>query len=123
MYADLKRYYQTDLLDAFRQEPTLTPRAVLWLVEHLPEDSATFASIRGGREMRPWTTEMYLLAAQTNMLYAANRQRAGKATKSGIIKPPVPKKVMPKRKLDLSQVRARLKSQELHRKANQAMSD
>jgi hypothetical protein len=34
----------------------------LWLVEHLPEDSATVAALRGGPEHRPWTTVAHLLA-------------------------------------------------------------
>lgn len=121
--SDLRRYYQFDLLDMFRPDPPMTARTLLWLVEHLPDDSATFAAMRGGREFRAWTTDTHLFAAMVNMLYAANRQRGGKATRTPIVKPPVPKKREVKRTLDLKQVRARLKSQELHRKAAQAKSD
>jgi hypothetical protein len=49
------------------------------------------ASWRGGPEFRPWTPELHLLAANANLLYAANRQRAGKKTKEPLIKPPVNK--------------------------------
>jgi hypothetical protein len=44
----------------------VSPRRVLWLVEHLPEDSATVAALRGGPdhagEHRPWTSTLHLLA-------------------------------------------------------------
>lgn len=61
---------------------------MLWLVEHLPEDSATVASMKGGRAHRNWTTEAYLLAATVNTLAAANRQRAGKPMRKAPIQPP-----------------------------------
>lgn len=64
--------------------------------------------MRGGPEFRAWTSSLHLLAAQTNMLYAANRQRGGKATKSPIIKPPVAKKAEPKRVVDLKAIKARI---------------
>jgi hypothetical protein len=114
MLSDLRRYYRINLLDVFDGESGLTAHVVLWLVEHLPEDSATMAAVRGGPQFRAWTSQMYMLAAQVNMLYAANRQRAGKATRSGIVKPPVAKKAEPKRVLDLKAVQAKLKSRELH---------
>jgi len=79
------------------------------------------AAVRGGPEFRAWTSVVHLLAAQTNLLYAANRQRAGKATRSGIVKPPTsPKKSEPKRVLDLKAVQARLKSRQLHELAKKA---
>lgn len=120
MLSDLRRYYQVNLLDVFDGESGLTARVVLWLVEHLPEDSATMGAVRGGPQFRAWTQAMYVAAAQANMLYAANRQRAGKATRSGIIKPPVAKKAEPKRVLDLKAVQAKLKSRELHELAARA---
>lgn len=123
MLSDLRRYYQVNLLDVFDGESGLTPRVVLWLVEHLPEDSATMAAVRGGPEFRAWTQSMYVAAAQTNLLYAANRQRAGKATRTGIIKPPVGKKVEPKQVLDLKAVQARLRSRELHELAAKAKNE
>lgn len=59
------------------------------LIGGLPEDSAFAASVRGGREMRVWTTETYLRAAQVNLLAAANHQRAGrKRTFKPVIQPP-----------------------------------
>lgn len=111
------RYYRVNLLDAFAAEPRLTPRAVLWLVEHLPEDSATLAAIRGGPQFRAWTSPMYIQALQANLLFAANRQRAGKATRTPMIKPPTEKKAAPKKILDLKTIQARLKSRELHERA------
>lgn len=91
MFADLWRYYGVDLRELWRSGSDLTPRAVLWLVEHLPQDSATNASIRGGPHHRAWTTDTYLLAAAVNTLAAANRQRAGKAMRKAPVQPPKPK--------------------------------
>jgi hypothetical protein len=59
LYADLRRY-GVDLADLWRGG--LSPRQVWWLVEHLPEDSATVAALRGGAEQRAWTTLAHLLA-------------------------------------------------------------
>lgn len=62
------------------------------LVGHLPEDSALSTSMRGGRELRPWSTQTYLLAGVVNLLNAANRQRAGQRTRKPLIEPPTPSK-------------------------------
>ena len=61
---------------------------MLSLVGQLPESSAFAASMRGGAEFRPWTSEVYLLAAIANLLQAANRQRAGKRGGQPVVKPP-----------------------------------
>lgn len=120
MLADLRHYYQVNLLDAFAEEPTLTPTVVLWLVEQLPEGSALNAAMRGGPQHRVWTSDLHLQAAVVNMLYAANRQRSGKATKTGLVTPPAAKKAPPARVLDLKAVQARLKGEELRKLAEQA---
>lgn len=63
LLADLRRYYRVDLADLWHADPPrLSPRRVVWLVEHLPEDSATVAVLRGGAEHRSWTTAAHLLA-------------------------------------------------------------
>lgn len=36
---------------------------MLWWVEHLPEDSATVAALRGGSEHPAWTSTAHLLAS------------------------------------------------------------
>ena len=108
--ADLARYYQLDLRDLWRAGSGLTPRYVLWLVEHLPADSATKAEMRGGEQMREWTLDVQLLGAITNLLYAANRQRAGKPTRSLPIKPPKPVRKRP-RVANLGPVFARYQQQ------------
>jgi len=78
---------------------------VLWLVGQLPQSSAFAASLRGGAEFRPWTTEVYVLAAIANLLQAANRQRAGKRSAQPIIKPPKPQqKQQPKRVLTVQEI-------------------
>ena len=65
---------------------------MLWLVGQLPPDSAYIASMRGGPEFRAWTPVMHMLAAIANLLFAANRQRAGKKTRDPLIAPPTQKK-------------------------------
>lgn len=66
----------------------ISPRRVLWLVGQLPPESAFSASARGGREFRPWTPELHLLAAAVNLLAAANRQRSGKRGFKPVVTPP-----------------------------------
>lgn len=83
----------------------MSPRRALWLVEHLPVDSAFRASQRGGPEFRGWDQTTYLLAAAVNLLNAANRQRAGKRTKSPIVKPPGKK--APIRRVSVAEIAAR----------------
>lgn len=61
---------------------------MLFLVGQLPQSSAFAASVRGGAEFRPWTSELYLLAAIVNLLNAANRQRAGKRGNKPVVEPP-----------------------------------
>jgi hypothetical protein len=63
---------------------------VLFLVGQLSQSSAFAASMRGGAEFRPWTAELYVLAAIANLLQAANRQRAGKRSAKPVIEPPKP---------------------------------
>lgn len=70
---------------------------MLWLVEHLPEDSAFVASVRGGPVHRPWTSETRLLASLVNLTYAANRQRVQQRTRKFPIEPPKPKTTSEKR--------------------------
>jgi hypothetical protein len=84
---DLRRL-GVDIRDLWRDDSELSPRYVLMLVEHLDDSSALSAAHRGGREFRPWTTQVYLLAAVANLLNAANRQRAGKGTRKPLIEPP-----------------------------------
>jgi hypothetical protein len=45
---------------------TLSPRTVYDLVEHIPDDSALQAQLRGGRQHRGWSTAAYLAAAQVD---------------------------------------------------------
>jgi hypothetical protein len=55
----------------------LEPREVLWLIEHMPPDSAWAASAQGGPQFRGWRIDTYLLAAVVDVLQAANYQRGG----------------------------------------------
>lgn len=72
----------------YRPGSGLSPRRVLWLVEHLPEGAAFYASRQGGTQFRGWTPQTYLLAGVVNLLNAANRQRAGKRTREPLVRPP-----------------------------------
>lgn len=91
----------------------ITPRLILQLVKHLPETSATVAAIRGGQQFRPWTQDTYMLALLANLLYGANRQRAGKATRSPLVKPPQAKQTEKPKVVDLKQVQARIRRRAL----------
>lgn len=77
-----------DLRELWRGNPRITPRYVLTLVGQLSDGSALAASIRGGPEFRSWTLANSLAAAQANLLYAANQQRAGKKSIKTLIPPP-----------------------------------
>jgi hypothetical protein len=98
---------QVDLYDLWRPDSGLTPRKVLFLVGQLPQSSAYAASSRGGPEFRPWTSELYLLAAITNLLQAANRQRAGKRSSQPIVKPPKPEQKRKPRVLTVEEIMRR----------------
>lgn len=99
-----------NFLDVFHDGSELSPRLALWLVEHLPEDSATIAAMKGGPQFRAWTQSMYLQAAQVNLLFAANRQRGGKSTRIPLVKPPkkTTKTVTGARTINLRAVKARI---------------
>jgi len=77
------------------------------LVGQLPPSSAFAASLRGGPEFRPWTSELYLLAAIVNLLNAANRQRAGKRGNAQIVKPPRPEQKSKPRVLTVEEIMRR----------------
>ncbi|HTF54482.1 MAG TPA: hypothetical protein VK735_44170 [Pseudonocardia sp.] len=88
LVADLRSVYGVDIRDLWRDDSRLTPRSVLWLVEHLPQDSATIAKAKGGPKHRVWTSEAHLLALIANLLHVSNRQRAGKSARKPLITPP-----------------------------------
>jgi len=96
-----------DLRDLWRPSTTVTPRFVLWLVGQLPPEAAFHASMRGGSEHRMWTPTNHLLAATVNLLNAANRQRAGKRTKSPLVAPPKTDKRASARRVSVAEIAAR----------------
>ncbi|MFJ8394389.1 hypothetical protein [Streptomyces sp. NPDC094144] len=61
LVADFQRHYRLRLSDVVAG--SVSPRSALALIEHLPEDSAFVAAVRGGREFTGWDTSSYLLAA------------------------------------------------------------
>lgn len=72
------------------------------LVGQLPDTSAFAASVRGGPEFRAWSVTNSLLAANANLLHAANAQRAGKKSFKPLIKPP--QKRAPRRVLRVADI-------------------
>lgn len=80
----------------------MTPRWVLLLVGQLSDTSAFAASVRGGPEFRSWSVTNSLLAANANLLHAANTQRAGKKSFKPIVE--MPKKRVPKKVLRVSEI-------------------
>ena len=97
-----------DLRDLWRPDAGVSPRLVLWLVGQLPPESAFHASLRGGPEQRPWTTTGHLLAGVVNLLYAANKQRAGKRVGSLPVRPPKGVKPKPRgRVVSVAEIAAR----------------
>lgn len=97
-----------DLRDLWRHGTDVSPRLVLMLAGQLPPESAFHASLRGGPEHRPWTTTGHLLAGVVNLLYAANKQRAGKRVGSLPVRPPAGKKAKPRgRVVSVAEIAAR----------------
>ncbi|MEV4434792.1 hypothetical protein [Streptomyces sp. NPDC049585] len=78
IYADLRRFYSVDLLAYFRGE--MSARAVLALVENLPDDAAVMAALLGGRQAVGWDVHAHILADLVDAVqwntYVALAQRA-----------------------------------------------
>ncbi|WP_405960616.1 hypothetical protein OG235_24795 [Streptomyces sp. NBC_00024] len=83
--ADLAHFYQRDLLDVWRG--TLSPRAVYELVEHIPDDSAIQAELRGGRQHRGWSIAAYLAAAQVDASHDTAWVTASAASRKSVKRP------------------------------------
>jgi len=66
-----------DLRELFADEPTISPRYVLWLVEWLPDSSAYFASKQGGPQHRGWNVDRHAAVTTVELLATGNYQRAG----------------------------------------------
>lgn len=96
LLADFQRHYGLDLVDVWRGR--LSPRRVMSLSEHLPEDAA----IRG--EHRGWTIEAYLSAHLLNAVRVADvnavRVAGGKMQDPVMFEGPLMR--TPKPTLDLS---------------------
>ena len=65
-------YYRVDLRELFSEDGRLSPRYVLSLVLHLPDDSALTAARMGGEQFRGWDVSRYALAALVNAQRANN---------------------------------------------------
>lgn len=103
--ADLAHYYQRDLLDVWRG--SLSPSTVYDLVEHIPDDSALQALMRGGRQHRGWTVAAYLAAATVDASHDTAWVTASAHSRKTIKRPqrvqrPGGLAAQPQRQLDLS---------------------
>ncbi|WP_164737718.1 hypothetical protein [Streptomyces luteoverticillatus] len=89
IYADLRRFYSVDLLAYFRGE--MSARAVLALVENLPDDAAVMAALLGGRQAVGWDVHAHILADLVDAVqwntYVALVQRA---KRPGALEKPTP---------------------------------
>ncbi|MGW2089675.1 hypothetical protein [Streptomyces sp. NPDC001880] len=84
--ADLQHSYGLDLADVWRGR--LAPRRVLDLVEHIPDDSALQAQMRGGRHHRGWTVAAYLAAAGVDAAHDTAWVVASANSKKTVKRPP-----------------------------------
>ncbi|MBO1414459.1 hypothetical protein [Streptomyces sp. FH025] len=78
--ADLRRYCGVDVLDWFRGRHSA--RFVLALIGTLPDDSATVAALRGGREALGWDARTYVLADLVDAVQALTHVQVAKAAKN-----------------------------------------
>ncbi|MFJ5233958.1 hypothetical protein ACIQBJ_29155 [Kitasatospora sp. NPDC088391] len=78
--ADLRRFYGVDVLDWFRGRHSA--RYVLALIGTLPDDSATVAAMRGGREALGWDAGTYVLADLVDAVQALTHVQVAKAAKN-----------------------------------------
>ncbi|MER7705468.1 hypothetical protein ABTX81_21570 [Kitasatospora sp. NPDC097605] len=78
--ADLRRYCGVDVLDWVRGRHSA--RYVLALIGTLPDDSATVAALRGGREALGWSAGTYVLADLVDAVQALTHVQVAKASKN-----------------------------------------
>ncbi|WP_328953674.1 hypothetical protein [Kitasatospora purpeofusca] len=78
--ADLRRYCGVDVLDFVRGRRSA--RYVLALIGTLPDDSATMAAVRGGREALGWDAKAYVLADLVDAVQALTHVQVAKASKN-----------------------------------------
>ncbi|MGW3177754.1 hypothetical protein ACWDD9_00625 [Kitasatospora sp. NPDC001119] len=78
--ADLRRFCGMDVLDWFRGR--CSARLILALIGTLPDDSATVAALRGGREALGWDARTYVLADLVDAVQALTHVQVAKASKN-----------------------------------------
>ncbi|MFJ5924828.1 hypothetical protein ACIQF6_19720 [Kitasatospora sp. NPDC092948] len=78
--ADLRRFCGVDVLDFVRGRHSA--RYVLALIGTLPDDSATVAAMRGGREAAGWDAKAYVLADLVDAVQALTHVQVAKASKN-----------------------------------------
>lgn len=78
--ADLRRYCGVDVLDWVRGRHSA--RLVLALIGTLPDDSATVAALRGGREALGWDARTYVLADLVDAVQALTHVQVAKVSKN-----------------------------------------
>ncbi|MFJ1756013.1 hypothetical protein [Kitasatospora sp. NPDC088134] len=78
--ADLRRYCGVNVLDWVRGRHSA--RYVLALIGTLPDDSATMAAVRGGREALGWDARTYVLADLVDAVQALTHVQVAKSAKN-----------------------------------------
>ncbi len=72
VYADLRFYYQIDLIDVIEGRGP-SPALVIQLVQRLPDTSLTAALSMGGKQFFGWGMDRFMLAAVYDALNANTR--------------------------------------------------
>ncbi|MFD4397859.1 hypothetical protein [Kitasatospora sp. NPDC058478] len=78
--ADLRRFCGVDVLDFVRGRHSA--RLILSLIGTFPDDSATLAALRGGREALGWDARTYVLADLVDAVQALTHVQVAKASKN-----------------------------------------
>lgn len=78
--ADLRRFCGVDVLDWVRGRHSA--RLILALIGTLPDDCATLAAMRGGREALGWDARTYVLADLVDAVQALTHVQVAKAVKN-----------------------------------------
>ncbi|MGW2398501.1 hypothetical protein ACWCYY_18305 [Kitasatospora sp. NPDC001664] len=80
MAADLRRFYGVDLVDWVRGR--YSSLYVTALIGALPDESATVAALRGGRDALGWGPQAYVLADLVDAVQALTHVQVAKASKN-----------------------------------------
>lgn len=89
VYADLRREYGVNLVDAFVDPPLISPAEVIALIENLPTGCQTNAILRDEEDSYGWGTSEVLLAGVIDAVREGTHANMQVRTKKKL-KPPEP---------------------------------